>query len=157
MKEIFNFIIDSRKAFIRLLDELTLDELNQIPEGFNNNIIWNFGHIVVSTQTLCYVRTGITTDTSWVKYLDAYKKGSKPQYTVSAEEVADLKVLAISTIEKIEADYNKGTFATIQPYDTATYGSILNSFADVLITTSGHDNLHLGYAIAQRRIIKILP
>src|SRR5690606_4940865 len=157
MKEIFNVIIDSRKAFNRVWDELTLDELNRIPEEYNNNIIRNLGHNVVSTQTLSSLRTGTTTDAAWVKYLDAYKKGSKPQYTVSAEEVADLKVLAISTIEKIEADYNKGTFATIQPYDTATYGSILNSFADVLITTSGHDNLHLGYAIAQRRIIKILP
>ncbi|SFS99282.1 DinB family protein [Sphingobacterium wenxiniae] len=153
MKEIFKFIIDSRKAFIQLLEELTLDELNKIPEGFNNNIIWNFGHIVVSTQTLCYARTGINTDTSAIRYLEAYKKGSKPTYFVTAEEAAELKALAISTIEKIEDDYNKGIFATIQPYDTATYGSLLNSFADVLVTTSGHDNLHLGYAIAQRRII----
>lgn len=154
MTETFKFIIDTRKAFIQLLDELTLDELNKIPEGFNNNIIWNFGHIVVSTQTLCYVRTGITADTSSVKYLDAYKKGSKPTYFVSAEEVAELKALALSTIEKIEEDDKKGVFQNIQPYDTATYGATLHSFADVLITTSGHDNLHLGYAIAQRRTIK---
>lgn len=154
MKETFKFIIDARKAFIQLLDELSLEEVNQIPEGFNNNIIWNFGHIVVSTQTLCYVRTGITTDTASVNYLDAYKKGSKPTYFVTAEEVADLKALAISTVEKIEEDYKKGSFQHIQPYDTATYGATLHSFADVLITTAGHDNLHLGYAIAQRRAIK---
>lgn len=154
MKETFKFILDARKAFIQLLDGLSVEEINQIPEGFNNNIIWNFGHIVVSTQTLCYVRTGITADTSAINYLDAYKKGSKPSYSVTAEEVADLKALAISTIEKIEEDYKKGRFQHIQPYDTATYGATLHSFADVLITTVGHDNLHLGYAIAQRRAIK---
>ena len=154
MTETFKFIKDTRKAFIQLLDELSLDEMNQIPAGFNNNIIWNFGHIVVSTQTLCYVRTGITSDTSSVRYLDSYKKGSKPEYVVSAEEVTSLKELALSTIEKIEEDYNNGVFQHIQPYDTATYGATLHNFTDVLVTTSGHDNLHLGYAIAQRRAIK---
>ena len=154
MKETFKFIVDARKAFIQLLDELSLEEINQIPDGFNNNIIWNFGHIVVSTQTLCYVRTGISPDTSSIKYLDAYKKGSKPTYFVTADEVVELKALAITTIEKIEEDLKKGLFKNIQPYDTATYGATLHSFADVLITTAGHDNLHLGYAIAQRRAIK---
>lgn len=154
MRATFKFILDTRKAFIQLLEDLSLEEINEIPTGFNNNIIWNFGHIVVSTQTLSYVRTGITTDTSFVKYLETYKKGSKPSYFVSAEEVAELKALAISTVEKIEEDYNKGVFETIQSYDTATYGATLHSFADVLVTTSGHDNLHLGYAIAQRRTVK---
>lgn len=154
MTETFKFIIDARKAFIQLLDGLSLEEINQIPDGFNNNIIWNFGHIVVSTQTLCYVRTGISTDASSVKYRDTYKKGAKPTYFVTAKEVADLKTLAVSTIEKIEEDYKKGLFQNIQPYDTATYGATLHNFADVLITTAGHDSLHFGYAIAQRRIIK---
>ncbi|TYR37961.1 DinB family protein [Sphingobacterium phlebotomi] len=154
MTETFKFIIDSRNAFIRLLDDLTLDELNQIPEGFNNNIIWNFGHIVVSTQTLCYVRTGITSDISFVKHIEAYKKGSKPEYFVSAEEVAELKQLAISTIQKIQEDYQKGTFEKIAPFDTSTFGVLINSIEELLVTTVGHDNTHFGYAIAQRRAIK---
>lgn len=155
MKETFKFIIDSRRAFIRLMDELSEEQLNQIPEGFNNNIIWNFGHIVVSTQILCYVRTGIWDDASSIKYLDAYKKDSKPTYKVSKAEVEDLKALAISTIEDMENLYNKGMFNKIQPYSTATFGEKLNSFKDVLITTVGHDNLHYGYAMAQKRSINI--
>lgn len=154
MKNTFNFIRQSRTAFIQLIDGLSLEELNHIPEGFNNNIIWNFGHIIVSTQTLCYVRTGIRQSADFVQYLSAYQKGSKPSYTVTQEEVDNLKELALSTIAEIEADYDKGLFATIQPYDTATYGAILNSFEEVVLTTIGHDNLHLGYAIAQRRAIK---
>ena len=150
----FNFIRQSRTAFIQLIDSLSLEELNQIPEGFNNNIIWNFGHIVVSTQTLCYVRTGIRESADFVEYLTTYQKGAKPSYTVTQEEVDKLKELALSTIAAIEADYNKGVFTTIQPYDTSTYGAILKSFEEVVITTMGHDNLHFGYAMAQRRTIK---
>lgn len=153
MDKVFKFIFDGRKAFIRLIDELTLDQLNEIPEGFNNNIIWNFGHIVVSTQTLSYTRTGIREGVNWVKYVDAYAKGTKPTYYVSQEEVDDLKEIALRSIAAIEADYNAGVFKHVTAYETATYGASLNSIEDVLITSVGHDNLHYGYATAQKRII----
>lgn len=153
MDKVFKFIIDGRKAFIRLIDELTLDQLNEIPEGFNNNIIWNFGHIVVSTQTLSYTRTGIREGVNWVKYVEAYAKGTKPTYYVSQEEVDDLKEIALRSIAAIEADYNAGVFKHVTAYETATYGASLNSIEDVLITSVGHDNLHYGYATAQKRII----
>lgn len=154
MEKEFKFIIDARKAFIALVDSLSIDELNQIPHGFNNNIAWNFGHIVVSTQTLCYVRTGIKPDASDVKFVSAYKKDSKPTSFISSEEIQELKAIAITSVEKIQADYQNGLFATITPYSTGTYGTTLATFEEVLITTIGHDNLHLGYAQAQRRVLK---
>ena len=150
----FKFILDSRKAFIKLIDELSLEQLNEIPAGFNNNIIWNFGHIVVSTQTLCYVRTGIWGDSSAVKYVDAYAKGTKPSYFVDQKEVDELKDLALSTILLIQADVTGGKFISTTPYETATYGSQLTNIEEILLTTIGHDNLHFGYAVAQKRIIK---
>lgn len=155
MKETFKFIIDSRKAFIKLIDELSEEDLNKIPEGFNNNIIWNFGHIVVSTQILCYIRTGIWAETSRIKFVDAYKKDTKPTYHVSKSEIEELKALAISTIKDMEEHNEQGLFNKIEPYSTATFGEQLNSFKDVLVTTIGHDNLHYGYALAQKRIINI--
>jgi hypothetical protein len=153
MKEVFKFIIDARKAFIKDIESLSLEQLNEIPAGFNNNIIWNFGHIVVTTPVLCYVRTGILPDASSVKYVSAYMKGSKPTYIVTQEEVDELKALAISTIETIEQDYNAGKLNTISSFETSTYGALLESIEDVIITTAGHDNTHLGYVTAQKRII----
>ena len=153
MDKVFQFIIDGRKAFINLIDSLDLDQLNEIPQGFNNNIIWNFGHIVVSTQTLSYARTGIREGVEWVKYVHAYAKGSKPSYFVGQEEVDELKEIALRSIAAIEADYNAGLFKNVTPYQTATYGATLASIEEVLITSIGHDNLHFGYATAQKRII----
>lgn len=74
MNEVFEFIINSRTAFIKLVDSLTIEQLNKIPDGYNNNIIWNFGHIVVSTQTLCYVRTGILQDAASVNLTSFIKR-----------------------------------------------------------------------------------
>jgi len=153
-QHIFEFIIRSRKAFISLIDDLTLNELNLIPEGFNNNIFWNFAHIVVSTQTLSYVRTGIQADASAVKYNDDYKKDTRPTREVTQEEVDEFKTLALSTIEQIQSDYAKGIFKTITPYSTATYGAEMYTMEEVLIATLSHDNLHWGYALAQRKVIK---
>jgi len=143
MKQVFEFIINSRKAFIQLIDDLTIEQLNKTPNGYNNNIIWNFGHIVVSTQTLCYVRTGILEDASSVKFVDSYKKDTKPTYIVTEEEVTELKSIALESIKKIEEDYSNGKFSSITPYSTATYAAQLNSIEEVLTTTIGHDNLHL--------------
>ncbi|MCL7988048.1 DinB family protein [Sphingobacterium sp. lm-10] len=154
MKDVFHFIRDARRAFIELLDTLTLEQLNEIPTGFNNNIIWNFGHIVVSTQGLCYVRPGVRPDSSQISYLSAYAKGSKPSYFVDQAEVDALKGLALSTIEVIEQDYEANAFEGFQPFETSTYKSTLSSIEEVIITTAGHDNLHFGYAIAQKRLIK---
>ena len=153
MEKVFKFIIDTRRAFIQLVDSLSIEQLNEIPEGFSNNIIWNFGHIVVSTPGLCYVRTGLKTDASFIKYGAAYTKGSKPTYTVTAEEVEELKKLAIATIREIEADYAKGVFKNITAVTTATYNESMDSFEELLVMTSGHDNLHYGYAKAQQKLI----
>lgn len=153
MNDVFKFIIQTRKAFIELMEDLTLEQLNEIPNGFNNNIIWNFGHIVIATQGLCYLRTGIKTDASFIKYASTYTKGSKPSYAVTQEEVDDLKVLALQTIAQIEQDYKAGVFNEITPFSTATYKEAMTKIEEVVLLTAGHDNLHFGYATAQKRII----
>ncbi|UKT62638.1 DinB family protein [Pedobacter mucosus] len=153
MNEVFEFIINSRKAFINLIDGLTIEQLNKVPNGFNNNIIWNFGHIVVSTQTLCYVRTGILQDASSVKFNEFYKKDTRPTYVVSEGEVKELKALALESVAKIEEDYKAGKFANAIPFSTSTYGVEMRNIEEVLITTIGHDNTHFGYAWALKKVV----
>lgn len=153
MQETFKFILQARQKFIELIDSLSIEQLNKIPAGFNNNIIWNFGHIVVSTQTLVYVRTGIKADTAWVKYNEDYKKDTKPTRFVEQAEVDELKEIAIRSIEQIAADYENGIFGAITSFSTSTYGYPLNTIEEVIALTSGHDNVHFGYAMAQRRCL----
>lgn len=44
MHQTFSITKTSRKALSHLLDIIPLEQLNKIPEGFNNNIIWNIAH-----------------------------------------------------------------------------------------------------------------
>ena len=149
---VFEYIKQTRIAFIQLIDALSIDEINSIPKGFRNNIGWNFGHIVVSTQGLCYRRTNVQPDRE-IPFLAAYAKGTVPTNWVTAEELLALKVQAEETILQIEQDYGNGVFATITPYATATYGLGMDTIEKVLTVTLAHDNLHLGYAAALRKAV----
>jgi len=154
MQETFKFIIKTRQKFIELIDSLSVEQLNKVPAGFNNNIIWNFGHIVVSTQTLVYVRTGIKADTSWVKYNEDYRKDTKPTRFVEQAEIDELKEIAIHSIEQIAKDYEDGLFGEITSFSTATYGYPMDTVEEVIALTSGHDNVHYGYGLAQRKLVQ---
>ena len=52
-------LIAYRRTTLKLLEGLPIDFLNAIPPGFNNNLIWNFGHVVVSQQSMCYLNAGL--------------------------------------------------------------------------------------------------
>ena len=149
---IFEYIKQTRTTFIGLIEGLSIDEINTIPEGFRNNIGWNFGHIVVSTQGLCYRRTEVQPDRE-IRFLSAYAKGTAPTNWIGEEELGILKSQAIETILRIEQDYADGVFASITPYATETYGLEMDTIEKVFTVTLAHDNLHFGYATALRKAV----
>ncbi len=143
-------IYQGRKVFSALLEDLNSAELNKIPQGFNNNIAWNFGHIAVTTLALCYQRTGV--NPGIIIPLQAnYGKGTRPTYFIENDELQLLTDLAFSSIDQIASDLKQGKFEKITSFSTSTYGLELKSIEDVLTTCLMHDNLHLGYAMAQKR------
>ncbi|PPL02848.1 DinB family protein [Parapedobacter indicus] len=150
---VFEYIRQTRKVFIELVDGLSIDELNAIPEGFRNNIAWNFGHIVVSTLGLCYRRTQVQPDRQ-IQFVESYTKGTKPEHWIGESEIHTLKSQALNTIDLIEQDYKNGAFATVVPYSTATFGLEMDTIEEVLVMSLAHDNLHFGYATALRKAVQ---
>ena len=61
MEAIFKIWETSRRHYLKFFDGYTLEQLNRIPEGFSNNLIWNIGHIIVSQQSLVYRLSGLPT------------------------------------------------------------------------------------------------
>lgn len=147
------YIKRTRELFIELVESLSIEELNKIPEGFNNNIIWNFGHIIVSTHGLCYLRSAVMPDIK-IPFVEKYRKGSKPESFISKEEMGALKMQAVSSLENIEKDYDTGVFKNITPYSTATYSYEMNSIEEIVACCVAHESLHYGYALALKRAIK---
>jgi hypothetical protein len=149
---VFKYIRRNRELFLELVNSLSIEQLNKIPEGYRNNIAWNFGHIVVSTQLLCYVRPQVDASKE-ISYRAKYAKDTKPESFIEQEEIDELKKQLVSTIDAIESDLQNGVFKNIKPYSTATYGHEMHSIEEILTCTLAHDSFHYGYALAQRKLV----
>jgi hypothetical protein len=48
-----------RLFILQQIAGLTTAQLNEIPAGYNNNVIWHIAHLTSAAQSLCYVRAGL--------------------------------------------------------------------------------------------------
>ena len=140
-----------RSTLIRFTGELNNEQLNKVPANFNNNIIWNMAHIISAQQGLCYVRCGLKTVVDEPFFL-AYRPGTKPEGIVDNKEVELIKTLLLSTIDKLETDYDENIF-TNYPTFTTHYGVELTSIEDAINFLSFHDGFHMGYILALKRAV----
>lgn len=143
---------NTRKHFKKILETTSLDDLNKIPEGFNNNIIWNIGHLVVTQQLLVYKLSGQPMMVS--EALAAkYTKGTKPEEFVSQSEVDEIKTLVFSTIEKTIEDFKNNRFDSFHEYTVSTTGDTLSNIDEALQFVLFHEGLHFGYIMALFRAL----
>lgn len=141
-----------RSKMLRLLEELSIEQLNKIPAGLNNNIIWHIGHILVSTEILCYWRTNIDADYV-IPLAEKYKNGTKPEAFIAKEEIETIKNNLLSSLQKIEAAYQQNKFQKITPYATQTFGVMMEDIETVFQYCSLHDTLHLGNITIIKKLI----
>jgi hypothetical protein len=59
MQQTLDITRTSRTIVSQMLAGYTLDQLNTIPEGYSNNLIWNIAHIIVVQQMLVYKLSGL--------------------------------------------------------------------------------------------------
>ena len=141
-----------RKNAINLLNDLTDDQITTIHDGFNNHILWNFGHMVVTQQILCY-KLSSNAFTIDQDIIDRYRKGSTPTEVHDiSQEKALLIQLATKTQQTLEQDLKKKDFTAFEKYETS-FGYTLNSIEDAVRFNNVHEGLHLGYMMAQRRAL----
>ncbi|MFN8265465.1 MAG: DinB family protein [Chitinophagaceae bacterium] len=141
----------SRKIYAGFFDQYTLEQLNTIPQGYSNNLIWNIGHIIVAQQSLIYRLSGLpmlVTD----ELFNRYKPGSKPEASVTQAEADELKQLLYSEVEQFETDYAAGKFVSFTERMTAT-GFQLANLNDALEFNNYHEGLHLGYMMGIRKFV----
>ena len=143
----------TRAFIINFTNELTVEQLNEIPEGFSNNIIWNLAHLISAQQGVCYMRAGLPVITE-EKYFTLYKPGTKPEQFIDADEIEKIKQLLFTTLDKLAEDYNNGAFADYKIW-TTRYGVEINNIDDIISFLSFHDGLHTGYIMALKRCIQI--
>ena len=139
----------TRANFLSLMNGLSEEQLNHIPTGFNNNIIWNFAHIIVTQQLLTYGLSKLPLSLD-AESVNAFRKGSKPARIYANTEIEHFKSLASSTLDELERDVQEGKFQTFKTYPTS-FGIELKSLEEAIAFNDVHEALHLGYAMSLKR------
>ncbi|WP_106795119.1 DinB family protein [Aquimarina sp. Aq78] len=151
MKSIFKTWKTSRNLYSEYFENYTLEQLNKIPDGFSNNLIWNIGHIIVAQQALIYKGSNLNGHIS-DELFGLYKSGTKPTRLTTEIEVKELKALLLSLIEKTEIDFYHGKFNTYNERMTGT-GFHLSSLMDAFEFNNYHEGLHLGCMMNIRKFV----
>ncbi len=151
MKSKIETISKTRSFLLEQIKNLNNEQFNRVAEGFNNNIIWNLGHMIAAQQGICYKRAGLPTiisDDFW----ERFRSGSKPDGIIHDDEIEHIKELLLTTLEKFQVDYDKKIFDNYTAW-TTRYGIELTSIDDCMHFLPFHEGLHSGTITAIKRVI----
>jgi hypothetical protein len=142
MKPQIETIRKTRSFLLEQIKNLGNEQFNQVAEGFNNNIVWNLGHMIATQQGMCYKRAGLPTVIS-EEFWEKFRTGSKPQGRLSDEEIVYVKDLLLTTLDKLEDDYNNKIFGNYTAWSTR-YGVEIASIDDAIEFLPFHEGVHSG-------------
>ncbi len=151
MNEKIETIRKTRSYLLQAIKELTPDQLNKIPDGFNNNIVCNLGHLVAAQEGICYVRAGLKPP-GGEDFFNRFKPGSKPENKLNEEETEKIKELMLTSLNVLEQDYEKG-FWTSYPAWSTRYGVEIKSIDEAINFLHFHEGLHSGHVLSMKRIV----
>jgi hypothetical protein len=101
---------------------------------------------------LCYRLAGLATVVD-ENFVEMFKKGTTPEQHIDQEKLNHIKKLAGITIEKLRLDVADNIFSNYTDY-TTSYNVSLSNIEDAIKFVSVHEGLHLGYAMALRRLLQ---
>jgi hypothetical protein len=143
---VFKTLLKNRKLLAKILLETSPENLERVPDGFNNNIWWNAVHTLVVQQLLCYKLSGLPlhVDSDLVA---SYSKGSFPGTLPEAGVRKKICDLLTSTVDQLQQDYDQGVFKEYTSYTTSA-GVTLENIEDGILFNLYHEGLHLGTILA---------
>lgn len=151
MENEIKLLIQTRQNILYSIEDLSVEELNLVPQGFRNSIFWNVAHVVVTQQLLHYFLS--ENDMYIANQLVAkYKKGTSFEEPATKDEIQNIKELLVETPIVLKSDYKRKIFENFKEYPTS-YGFTLTSIEDAIRFNNVHEGLHFGYILAMKKYI----
>lgn len=151
MNSVFEVQKTIREILLKILDGHSLEQLNKIPAGFSNNLIWNIAHCVSTQQVLVYKLSGLPMKVS-EDFINKYRKGTKPEGDVSQAEVDEIRTLLSTTLEQVQKDFADGIFQNYTEY-TTSMGYTLKNINGALDFNNYHEGIHTGIVMSIRKFV----
>lgn len=141
-----------RYQFFKIIEHYTIDQLNTIPTGFSNNIIWNIGHVLATQQILIYELSGLKGVLS-DEFIQLYRNGSKPTGQTSEEEIKQIQKMLLESVDILEKDFKSKVFKKYQLYTTKATGFLLENAQQAAEFNNVHEGIHLGIVLQIRKFV----
>ncbi|GGH21736.1 DinB family protein [Paenibacillus segetis] len=142
---LFKQIAFVRAQILKLLDDVSEEMADQIPEGFRNNIHWNLGHIYIILERFAFHFLNLPEQLP-----DGFKEqfaiGSSPLTTpdtVPVPSFQELKILLQEQPERIRVALAQRLQEKIDPPYTTSSGMTLETPEQFLIFGIYHEAQHL--------------
>jgi len=130
---------------------LSNEQMNEVPEGYSNSIIWNVAHLVVSQKLLIYGLSNneLNLDDA---FLATYRKGGKPNGVVGEEECKSIILLFDYLYSELEQDLEMLDFSNFKDYPTS-YNFEITNLEEALIFNNLHFGLHFAFLLKLKKNI----
>jgi hypothetical protein len=155
IKNLFIYQLEfSRQNLFRILKDMTEEEVKIIPEGFNNSILWNAGHILMPIEQFHFTGTHRQAAVP-SEYMALFWRGTKPADWRS--DPPSLQTVVEHIAEQTLRVRNELSGHLDEPLDTPMeFPGMppIQTAGDLMSMSLYHEALHIGYIKALKKTIR---
>jgi len=140
-----------RHSILDLTKQLNEVQLNHIPTGMKNNLVWNIGHMVFTQQMLCYTLGGLK-PTIDMSYFAQFAPETTPSDFVTQQEIEKIRATFTDAFERLAFDIASGKLESYKSWSLPS-GITIDSFQDAMITNAIHEGRHFGVIISLAKLM----
>lgn len=143
-----------RRFLLAQVDGLTTEQLNEVPAGYANNIIWNVAHLGAAVQSICYVRAGLPLTVA-DEFFTPYLPGTRPADFMDAATVTAIWSASLAALDQLLLDVTAQKFGgyTHSERIQERYGVEVRTIDDALDFLLYHEGFHAGYVLALKHLV----
>lgn len=142
---LFNQLAFVRRQTLKLLDGVTEELADRIPEGFRNNLRWNLGHIYVVCERLAFKQLNIPLHLP-NGFTEQFEIGTSPStgpVAFPVPSLSELETLLKEQQERIRTALAHRLQEKIVPPYTTTSGMVLETPEQFLSFNLYHEGMHI--------------
>lgn len=151
---IFHHVKTTRDITLNAFEKISDTYFLDIPEGFNNHIFWNFGHIAYVQEMLVFGLVGKEMNVP-EEFKMFFARGTKPAEWVDAPPTfKEVKEKLKEQTSRIETEW-KGKLDTplLEPFSNST-GKTFYTVGETLLFSTYHEALHFNTILRLYRCLK---